>query len=223
MSDLAGVVGALGKGLSTGARTYGNLKELERRAQEDAKRLEMSMESLELNKKRFEFQKQVDIEDQAYRQRKRQSDMLRDALDREADMVDTKQKEEDAKALLALKHKYAVALKQTTSGGKVSGKASGSAKYKPYEISDSVVNKAIGYAQAQGTSAYGNTNTFQSNFGAAINAAKGAKNPWHIGGIGPRAVKGLNKKKKKGPPPKKVEGAWDETKLSDDELRALLK
>jgi len=50
MSDWLAALGALGKGVSTTARATVDIKELERRAQEDAKRLQLSMQSLELSK-----------------------------------------------------------------------------------------------------------------------------------------------------------------------------
>lgn len=83
----AGLFKALGAGISGTARAAIDLKELERRAEADAARLKLSMETLELNKKRLTLQ-----QEQQERSRMMEAlDIQNDAVTRQRDMEDEKE------------------------------------------------------------------------------------------------------------------------------------
>ena len=233
MSDWLAALGALGKGVSTTARATVDIKELERRAQEDAKRLQLSMQSLELSKNRFAFEQETAAADEAYRQQQAKAARLRAALDAEAGMVEAARKQEDRLHLERVLHGYAKEIEGMRQTGRVELAESKGGASKPYGLDTSTINTIVGHAKSEAK--YG------ADFGGALNQAlnsmvksgltpekglipgakkipgSGETKPFRVSELRPVAKKSAKVTKPK------IESAWDPTKLTDEELRELAK
>jgi hypothetical protein len=210
MSTAEAISKMLGAGLTAGSRMGLSIKELERRAEADANRLKVSMDTLEMGKKRLELQEKA-----------MENRMLRDALDAELKMVMYDRQVEDEKALREILHGYEKELIDLRNQGKT-GKAPPAKK--PYGLETSSINSLLGHGKSEAK--------FGADFGGALNQGlnamiksglvsepgwiPGAKNLPATGETKPFHASQLRPVKKKNPP---NNDTWDAKKLSDEELR----